>query len=152
MDGIYRSNKELTITPTAGSNTRSVLVQWGSDINRLHKAKNECPFMKDILQKELIKDYEPESVERIKVTQMGLTMSDNYNGLIDGNKNDTYDILKKRYSWSNTRFGYPYIAGSSWKVGRATRFGYQDSGDNGRGTPFMDPENRGISTNNTTLQ
>lgn len=135
LDGIYRGSKEITSTPTAGSNTRKALVQFGSNPANLAKIKgNQCQFMSTLLQKELIKDYEPESEERIKVTQMALAMDDinPYKGSIDGDQIKTYNLLQKKYGWSNEKFGVSYIAGPdmNWQVGRATQF-HED------GTPFM---------------
>lgn len=141
LDGIYRGSKEITSTPTAASNTRKALVQYAGNTAKLTEIKNECPFVRDLLKNELIKDYEPESPERIKVAQMALTMQGKYLGGIDGNQTTTYNSLQNHYAWSSEKFGVSFIAGPGmkWQVGRATRFGYQDSGDNGRGSPFVDP-------------
>lgn len=109
LDGIYRSSKEITLTPTATSNTRKALAQHGSNVANINEIK-KCSFVKDLLEKELIKDYEPENTDKIKVTQMALTMLDKYSGSIDGNKDTTYNALQKHYVWDTKKFGYAYIA------------------------------------------
>lgn len=109
LDGIYRGSKEITLTPTAGSNTRRALAQHGSNAANINELK-KCSFVKDLLGKELIKDYEPENTDKIKVTQMAITMLDKYSGSIDGNNDTTYNALQKHYAWDTKKFGYAYIA------------------------------------------
>lgn len=141
LTGVYRKVSEINSTPTGDLYARQSFINYAGNPAKLSEIRNQCPFIRDLLAKELIKDYEPEAKERIQITQMALTMLGKYSGPIDGNRDNTYNLLQKHYKWDTKKFGYSFIAGSDrkWQVGRATIFGYNDSDDNGRGTPFMDP-------------
>ncbi len=59
--------------------------------------------------------------------------------------------LPADYYTNNTSTGYPSAQGG-WITGKATNFGYNDSQDNGRGSPLLDQTNgAGINTNNTSI-
>lgn len=132
LNGIYRKVGEINSTPTGSLYARKSFISYAGNPAKLNEIKNQCPFIRELLSKELIKDYEPEAKERIQITQMALTMLGKYSGTIDGNRDVTYNLLQKHYRWDTKKFGYAYIAGSDrmWQVGRATIFGYNDPKDN----------------------
>jgi len=49
LDGVYRSSKEITLTPDADDSTREAFVRYAGNTQKLNEIKNECPFVRELL-------------------------------------------------------------------------------------------------------